>query len=231
MSFQQPIFYFMVRRLKQATIAMLGFVMLGLLAALLMGDGEIVTRVHFANWVQHNYALVRAFTDYGLYPFYAFFLVLLGTGIARRETWMKLVAQAYIFTQLVGAFATVRVLKMALGRSRPDATPLPGFESQWIGFTWDAKYHSFPSGHTADIVTSVVFMALIVRAPWAAALLLAYALAMALSRLALAKHYPTDAVVGAAIALAACYLVVRFWLNPRLERTPPFPVPVWWRAG
>jgi len=231
MSFQQPIFFFLIRRLKHVSIALAVLLASGLAAALVLGDGEIVTRVHFANWVQHNYTIVRVFTDYGLYPFYGIFAVLLITGYLRNETWMRLTAQAYILAQLIGAFATVRVLKMTLGRARPDATPLPGFETQWTGFTWDAKFHSFPSGHTADIVTSAVFMALIVRAPWAAALFLGWALALSLSRLALAKHYPTDAAAGAAIALAACYLVVRFWLNPRLERTPPFPVPVWWRTG
>jgi len=231
MSFQQPIFFFLIRRLKHVSIALAVLMASGLVAALVLGDGEIVTQVHFHNWVQRHYSLVRAITDYGLYPFYALFLGLLLYGVARNETWMKRVAQAYILAQMTGAFATVRVLKMTLGRARPDATPLPGFETQWTGFTWEAKFHSFPSGHTADIMTSAIFMAMVVRAPWAAALFVLWALCLALTRLALAKHYPTDAVAGTAIALAACYLVVRYWLNPRLERTPPFPVPRWWRTG
>jgi membrane-associated phospholipid phosphatase len=135
-----------------------------------------------------------------------------------------------LLAQLLGSVVVVRILKMAFCRARPDATPLPGFESEWIGFAWDAKHHSFPSGHTADIVTSAVFMALVLRAPWAAALFLLWAVGLALSRLAVAKHYPSDALMGTLIALTACYLVLRYWLLPRLERQPPFPLPNWWRG-
>jgi len=231
MTFQHPVFPFLVRRLGRVSVAFLALMALGLGAIIVFGDGELVTRVHFSIWVQRNYELVRVVTDYGLYPFYAVFLGMFVYGVFRSDPWFKLMAQAYGIAQLVGSIALVRILKMAVGRARPDATPLPGFESQWIGFTWDPKFHSFPSGHTADIVTSAVFMALVVRAPWAVALFLVWALLLAFTRLALAKHYPTDAIVGAALALAACYIVVRGWLNPRLERPPPFPVPRWWQGG
>lgn len=231
MSFRHPLFPFLVRRLGHVSAVFLVFMALGLGAVIALGDGELVTRVHFSNWVQHNYELVRAITDYGLYPFYAVFLGMLLYGVVRHETWFRLMALAYVMAQLLGSVALVRVMKMAFGRSRPDATPLPGFESQWIGFTWDPKFHSFPSGHTADIVTSAVFMALIVRAPWAVGVFVVWALFLAFTRLALAKHYPTDALAGAAIALLACYVVVRGWLYPRLERPPPFPVPRWWQGG
>ncbi len=231
MSFKYPVFPFLVRRLERVSAVLMLLALLALGAALALGDGELVTLVHFSTWVQRHYMLVRAVTDYGLYPFYAIFLGLFLYGLARNEPWLKLMAMAYVLAQLLGSVAVVRAMKMALGRARPDASTLPGFESQWIGFTWEAKFHSFPSGHTADIVTSAVFMALMVRSPWAAGLFVVWALFLAMTRLALAKHYPTDAVVGAAIALAACYLVVRYWLYPRLERPPPFPVPRWWQGG
>lgn len=230
MTFRHPVFPFLVRRLGRVMVVFLVLMLFGTLATLALGDGELVTLAHFSNWVQGNYALLRAVTDYGLYPFYALFLGMLVYGLVRHEPWLRLMAVAYILAQLLGSFAMVRALKMTLGRARPDATPLPGFESQWIGFTWDAKFHSFPSGHTADIVTSALFMALMVRAPWAAVFVL-WALLLAFTRLALAKHYPSDALAGAAIALAASYLVVRWWLVPRLERPPPFPVPRWWQGG
>ncbi len=226
-----PVVPRLVRRFGRVALAFVLLLAAGLAVSLALGDGEIVTHVHFSRWVQGHFAFLRTATDVGLYPFYIIFLALFLYGHLRGEMWMKLVAQAYLLSQLLGSVLVVRVLKMALGRARPDATPLPGFESLWTGFTWDAKFHSFPSGHSADIVTSVVFMALAVRAPWAAWLFVLWALAISLSRLALAKHYPTDALAGAAIALAACYLVVRYWLLPRLESQPPFPLPNWWRAG
>ncbi|MDH4133925.1 MAG: phosphatase PAP2 family protein [Gammaproteobacteria bacterium] len=226
-----PVVPLLVQRFGRITLAFGLLMVAGLAAWLAVGDGEIVTQVHFSRWVQRHYAFLRSATDLGLYPFYLFFLALFLYGQLRGERWMKLMAQAYFLAQLFGSLLTVRVLKMVLGRARPDATPLPGFESDWIGFTWDAKFHSFPSGHAADIVTSAVFMALILRPRWAAGLFVVWALAISLSRLALAKHYPSDALAGAAIAIAACFLVLRYWLLPRLERQPPFPVPSWWRTS
>jgi undecaprenyl-diphosphatase len=230
MNLSSPVCPRLARRFGRVALVFVLLMAAGTGAWLAIGDGELVTRVHFSHWVQSHYVWVRLFTDYGLYPFYFIFLALFLYGHFRSERWMKLVAQAYLLAQLLGSGLTVRVLKMVLGRARPDATPLPGFESEWIGFTWDAKYHSFPSGHTPDIVTSAVFMALVVRAPWAAGLFILWALALSLSRLALAKHYPSDALAGALIALAASYVVLRYWLLPRLERHPPFPLPNWWRG-
>jgi len=229
MKLQSPVCPLLVRRFRRVVLVfvLLMAVVLGVMLA--FGDGEIVTRVHFSHWVQRHYDFLRVATDVGLYPFYVIFLALFLYGQVRGETWMKLVAQAYFLSQLLGSVLVVRILKMVFGRARPDATQLPGFESEWIGFTWDAKFHSFPSGHTADIVTSAVFMALVLRAPWAAGVFLMWAVALGLSRLAVAKHYPSDALMGTLIALTACYLVLRYWLLPRLERSPPFPLPNWWR--
>ena len=231
MIFSSPVAPLLTRRFGRVALIIILAIVAGLGVTLALGDGELVTRTHFSAWVQRHYSLIRLFTDYGLYPFYFIFLGLFVYGHFRNELWIKYLAMGYFVAQLLGGVLMVRILKMTLGRARPDATPLSGFESEWIGFTWDAKHHSFPSGHTADIVTSAVFMALLVRAPWAAGLFLFWAVALSLSRLALAKHYPSDALVGAAIALFASYIVVRYWLTPRLERRPPFPLPDWWRLS
>lgn len=219
----------LTRRLRQVTLAVVVLLATGLALTVWVGDGEGVTRVHFHNWTQRHYDFLRLFTDYGLYVFYLLFIGLLAVGHFRQRLGLKLIAIGYLLAQLLGSLLVVRVLKMVLGRARPDVTPLPGYESQWTGFTWEAKYHSFPSGHTADIVTSAVFAMLLVRNPILAALCLAWAAALGLSRLALAKHYPSDALVGALIALVASLIVVRYWLLPRLARaTPPAHTPRWW---
>jgi undecaprenyl-diphosphatase len=230
MLLHSPAVPLLVRRFGRVALVFVALMAVTLGAWLTLGDGEIVTRVHFSHWVQGHYAFLRTATDAGLYPFYFIFLALFVYGHVRGEIWMKLVAQAYLLSQLLGSVLVVRILKMALGRARPDASPLPGFESEWIGFTWDAKHHSFPSGHTADIVTGAVFMALVLRAPWAAGVFLLWAVALGLSRLAVAKHYPSDALMGMLIALTACWLVLRYWLLPRLERQPLLPMPNWWRG-
>lgn len=215
-------------RLRQAAAAFAVLIGIGLGLMLAFGDSELVTRIHFSAWVQRHYAELRLFTKYGLYVFYALFIAVLAWGALRREAGLRLLAYGYIITQLVGAALIVRVLKIAFGRTRPDATPLPGFESEWLGLSWEAGHHSFPSGHTADIVTSVMFAALLIRNPFAVALCFAWAVALGLSRLALAKHYPSDALAGALIAVLASWAVVRWWLIPRLERVSVPSGPRWW---
>lgn len=226
----KPTFTPLTRRLQFVTAAFPALALLGLLLALVYGDSGSVALVHRAAWTQEHYAFLRVFTNYGLYLFYILFLALFAWGWYRREPGVKLLVQAYLLAQLLGSVLIVRILKMATGRARPDATPLPDFGSEWIGFSWDAAHHSFPSGHTADIVTSALFAAILFRNPWAVVVCLTWATALALSRLALAKHYPSDAIAGAVIAVAASMVVLRYWLLPRLERQPPFPLPNWWRG-
>jgi len=225
----KPEFAALARRLQFVTAAFAALAVLGLLLALAYGDSGSVALVHRAAWTQEHYAFLRVFTDYGLYPFYILFLALFAWGWYRREPGLKLLAQGYFLAQLLGSVLIVRVLKMTFGRARPDATPLPDFGSEWAGFSWDAAHHSFPSGHTADIVISTLFATILFRNPWAAGVCLVWAAALALSRLALAKHYPSDALAGAIIAVVVSLVVLRYWLLPRLGRAASISVPRWWR--
>lgn len=228
---KKPQFAPFTRRLKLVTTAFAALAMLGLLLALLYGDSGSVALVHRAAWTQEHYAFLRVFTNYGLYLFYILFLALFAWGWVRREPGLKLLAQGYFLAQLLGSVLIVRILKMTLGRARPDATPLADFASEWAGFSWDAAHHSFPSGHTADIVTSALFAALLLRNPWAVGMCLVWAGALAISRLALAKHYPSDALVGAVIAVAASLVVLHYWLLPRLGRAPLGAGVQWWNGA
>lgn len=227
----KPKFAPLTRRLQFVTAAFAVLAVLGLLLALVHGDSGSVALVHRAAWTQEHYAFLRVFTNYGLYLFYILFLALFAWGWYRREPGLKFLAQGYVLAQLLGSVLMVRVLKMMFGRARPDATPLPDFASEWAGFSWDAAHHSFPSGHTADIVTSALFAALLFRNPWVVGVCLVCAGALALSRLALAKHYPSDALAGAVIAVAASLVVLHYWLLPRLERASPGAGVPWWSGN
>ena len=225
---KKPKFAPLTRRLQLVTAAFAALVASGLVLALVYGDAGSVAQVHRAAWTQEHYAFLRVFTNYGLYPFYVLFLALLAWGWVRHAPGLKLLAQGYLLAQLLGSVLIVRILKMTLGRARPDATPLPDFTSEWAGFSWDAAHHSFPSGHTADIVISTLFAALLLRNPWAVGACLVWAGALAMSRLALAKHYPSDALAGAVIAVAASLVVLHYWVLPRLGRAPLGAGVQWW---
>ena len=196
-----------------------------------LGDARAVALVHAAGWTRAHYSFLLAFTDLGLYPFYVLFLVLFAWGYLRNDHDLKLLAQGYLLAQFLGSALMVSIIKISLGRARPDATTLPDFGSQWAGFRWDAAHHSFPSGHTADIVTGALFAALLFRSPLAVAACITWAAAVGLSRLAVAKHYPSDALTGAVIAVGVSMLVLRYWLLPRLTRLRGGVGVRWWRSG
>lgn len=225
---KNPKFAPLHRRLRLVTSAFAAIAFVCLLLTLVHGDGGSVAFIHYATWTQEHYAFLRVFTDYGLYLFYILFLALYAWGRFHRDSGLKLLVQAYLLAQLVGSVLIVRILKIATGRARPDAAPLPDFGSEWAGFSWDASYHSFPSGHTADIVTSALFAALCFRNFWFVAVCILCAVALSLSRLALAKHYPSDAIAGAVIAVAASLAILRYWMLPRLGSTPLSAGMRWW---
>jgi undecaprenyl-diphosphatase len=97
---------------------------------------------------------------------------------------------------LLIAFAIERVaywvMKNSLRRRRP-AQALPGFESHIIA----SDEFSFPSGHTSGAFLFVTLV--LVEVGPAAALLYGWSAAVAMSRVYLGVHFPTDTVMGAVL--------------------------------
>jgi len=100
----------------------------------------------------------------------------------RRRRWARA-------TLAVGAaYATSTSIKLAVGRRRPAIEDLPHLMATPTGL-------SFPSSHsTSSFAAARAFGALVPGAPLQVA-----ALAMALSRLYLGVHYPSDIAAGAAL--------------------------------
>jgi undecaprenyl-diphosphatase len=91
-----------------------------------------------------------------------------------------------------------RGLKNVLVRERPYMT-----HSAIICAGRPLDRFSFPSGHTLHAVsfTMIICAAL----PWAAFVLVPAALLIALSRMVLGLHYPTDVIAGALLGAAVAY--------------------------
>lgn len=110
---------------------------------------------------------------------------------------------------LPGLAATL--LKRAIGRGRPETwtsdVPL-SFQS----FNWSAYDHqSFPSGHsTTAFALAVVVAFLWPRAFWPAML---FAAAIAVSRIIVGEHYPTDITAGALLGVLGAYAVRRLFVS------------------
>jgi membrane-associated phospholipid phosphatase len=99
------------------------------------------------------------------------------------------------FVSLTGASFATSGLKFAVNRSRPDEAVHDRFNS------------SFPSGHA----TGAFAMASVVGAKYSSLRFPAYMLAstIALSRVYLGRHYPSDVLAGAGIGLCAGWLVIK----------------------
>jgi membrane-associated phospholipid phosphatase len=106
----------------------------------------------------------------------------------RRDEWLRA-------TAVVGvAYVTNIALKYVVRRKRPEVAGFPAL-------TNTVTTLSFPSAHsTTAFAAARVFSSLL--PPWATGPLYTAATAMAVSRIALGVHYPSDVIAGAVLGSA-----------------------------
>ena len=109
----------------------------------------------------------------------------------------------FVFTAIAlpGLFATI--VKRLIGRARPLVAGDDAFA--YLPFGWKVDYASLPSGHATTAFAALVAIGAIF--PQARALLWIYAVLIALSRVVLTAHYPSDVVAGAVVGAAGAWLV------------------------
>lgn len=119
----------------------------------------------------------------------------------------------FVAVALPSLFATV--IKRIIGRARP--LRVPGADVYFHPFAWRADYASLPSGHsTTAFAAAVALGALFPRARVA---LWVYAAIIALSRVVLTAHYPSDVIAGAVVGACGALLVRRWYAARRLGFT------------
>jgi len=110
---------------------------------------------------------------------------------------------------LPGLFATI--VKRLIGRARPfiggDADPF-----LYMPFIWRPDYASLPSGHATNVFAALVAVGLVW--PRLRAIMLAYALIIAASRVIVLAHHPSDVIAGAMVGTLGA-LLVRDWFAAR----------------
>jgi undecaprenyl-diphosphatase len=109
----------------------------------------------------------------------------------RRERWTRATAAVAV------AYGLNTAIKLAVGRRRPDIPELPPL-------TGTPTALSFPSAHATTSFAAARAYAPLLReavAPGAEAPLWVLAGALALSRLYLGVHYPSDVLAGAALGV------------------------------
>lgn len=138
----------------------------------------------------------------------------------------------FLFLAIALPGLVVTIAKRIIGRARPLVADEDVFLYKF--FLWRVEYASFPSGHaTTAFAAAVAFGTLWPR--WRP-LFWTYAIAVALSRIIVTAHHPSDVVAGA-VAGAIGALLVRDWLAARRVgfsiqsdgSVTPWPGPSWAR--
>jgi membrane-associated phospholipid phosphatase len=166
-------------------------------------DAALSTAMHAREqpWLT---TLVTAITDVGATSFIVPLSVVATATLLAFRHWHGALVLA---SSVIAAQVLVAVVKLLVGRSRPDAN----------GAMTDAGGYSFPSGHAATSAALYGTLALIVlgaarnRLGRSAAICLAMVpLAVGTSRVYLGAHFATDVVAGwltgALLIVAACHL-------------------------
>lgn len=161
------------------------------------------------------------YTDLGLggvflWPLGLVLLALAWLDTPRMPRWARLVLAAwsvrlgFVFTAIAlpGLFAAI--IKRMIGRARPfvgNADPY-----LYLPFNWRVDYASLPSGHTTTAFAALVAIGAVF--PQARALMWIYAVLVAVSRVVVTAHHPSDVVAGAIVGAAGAWLV-RQWFAAR----------------
>jgi undecaprenyl-diphosphatase len=156
------------------------------------------------------YNMTDWITDYGLFLFYFAFAILFAFALIKKNRKLIRLLVAYVKTQIIFAFALVRVLKVMVGRARP------GHDPEFTFFSFAFRHNSFPSGHSADAFVSGMFLFYLLKHSKYAAgrfLPLIYAFLIAISRVFISSHYPSDVAGGMAIGILGAWFFIA-----RLER-------------
>jgi undecaprenyl-diphosphatase len=126
--------------------------------------------------------------------------------IYRGQVWKLIVGLA--LTIAVADALSYRLIKQHVTRLRPFQNPVT---YEWVRKVGEAHGPSFPSNHAANAFAAA--MTLTWFFPGAGYLFYIFASLIALSRIALGVHYPTDVFTGMMLGLFVGFLIRIFLLN------------------
>jgi undecaprenyl-diphosphatase len=139
-------------------------------------------------------------------------MVAAGARKTTRMRWLSLGTRLqYLFLAVLFPVLIATIVKWTAGRGRP----FVGGQANafnFAPFTGTEPYFSFPSAHA---VTAFAF-AFAVSAIWPRVrwIMIVYAIVIALTRLVLLAHHPSDVVAGAMIGIVGA-MAVRYWFAAR----------------
>jgi undecaprenyl-diphosphatase len=166
-------------------------------------------------------ASFRFVTDFGLAPWFlaplggALLVIALVTSPSLTRMSQLVLASlsvrlGFLFLAIAVPGLVVTIVKRIVGRARPIIAGEDAFLYKF--FLWRVEYASFPSGHATTAFAAAVAFG--VLWPRLRPLFWTYAIVIALSRVVVTAHHPSDVVAGA-IAGAVGALLVRDWMAAR----------------
>jgi membrane-associated phospholipid phosphatase len=117
----------------------------------------------------------------------------------------------FVFLAIGVPGLAVAVVKRLIGRARPlvgaDAGPF-----LYLPFGWNVEYASLPSGHATNAFGAAIAIGALW--PWLRPLMWSYAVVIAVSRVVVTAHHPSDVLAGAVFGAVGA-LLVRDWFAAR----------------
>ena len=175
---------------------------------------------HLPRWIVSVFDEITDFGKSGwfLWPLGLLFLALAAlppvlTPLSQRVFAAIMVRIGFLFTAIALPGLFVTIVKRMIGRARPGVGGSLD-PTLFVPFEGHAAYAGSPSGHaTTAFAVLVAFGTLWPRARTA---LLIYALLVAVSRVVVIAHYPSDVFAGAIVGIVGAALVRRYFAQRQL---------------
>ncbi len=184
-------------------------------------DGQVTRAVLQApRWAVWPFDRITDFGKSGwfLWPLGLMFLALAAlaapaTRISQAVLAAVMVRIGFLFTAIALPGLFDAIIKRMIGRARP---MVPGHVDPFAfaPFIWRADYASLPSGHATTAFS--VMVAFSCLWPRARTLALLYAVAIALSRIMVLGHFPSDVIAGGVVGTVGALLVRYYFALRRL---------------
>jgi len=118
----------------------------------------------------------------------------------------------FVFVAVAVPSLVTTIAKRLIGRARP--LRVDGIDIYFAPFSWRVDFASLPSGHTTTAFAGAVALGALF--PRARPVFWLYAIVIAISRVILNAHYPSDVIAGALVGACGALLVRRWFADRRL---------------
>jgi undecaprenyl-diphosphatase len=192
-----------------------------LLVGMFLVDAQISGRMRgLPHWVTSFFDSITDFgkSGYVLLPLGLLFLFLCALPpilprFQQRVLATIMVRIGFLFTAVAVPSLFDTIIKRIIGRARPFTTGHPD-PFVFHPFIWRNDYAGLPSGHATTAFAILIAFSTI--CPRGRPYFLIYALLIAVSRVVLTAHYPTDVAAGALVGIVGALLVRRWFALRRL---------------